>query len=314
MEKLRIGHLSTFYHTAMVLMAWEDTDLRLGGQVEWRLFSTGPAIVSSFEKGELDLAYIGLPPAIIGIEQGVGIVCIAGGHMEGTVISAKKNYLGAQEITDLGDVLRQFKGLRIGVPGTGSIHDVIIRECLERSGLERDIEVVNFSWSDQVLEAVVKDEVAAAAGTPALAVAVCRYAEGKILYPPSRLWPNNPSYGILASRDFLARKKATAEKFLVLHEEATAFLRGRPSEAARLISKYVGFVDEEFVLDTLKVSPKYCAQVSEDYISSTMEFVGVLKRLGYISRRPGEDEVFDLSLIRKIHPEKDHYNQGLALV
>jgi NitT/TauT family transport system substrate-binding protein len=199
------------------------------------------------------------------------------------------------------------------VPGTGSIHDVILRECLERSGLECDIEVVNFSWSDRVLEAIVKDEVAAAVGTPALAVAVCRYAEGTILYPPSLLWPNNPSYGILASRDFLAREKETAEKFLVLHEEATAFLRGRPVEAARLISKYVGFVDEEFVLDTLKVSPKYCAHISEDYISCTMDFVGVLKRLGYISRGPSEDEIFDISLIKKIHPEKDHYDQGLAL-
>ncbi len=290
-------------------MAREDTGPRLGCQVEWRLFGTGPAIVMAFEKGELDLAYIGLPPAIIGIVHGVEIVCIAGGHMEGTVISAKKSYRGSPEITDLGDVLRQFAGQRIGVPGTGSIHDVIIRECLEKSGLERDIDIVNFSWADRVLEAVVKDEVAAAVGTPALAVAVCRYAGGKILYPPSGLWPNNPSYGILAAKNFLAGNEEIAEKFLVLHEEAAAFLRDRPAEAARLISKYVGFVDEEFVLETLKVSPKYCAQVPEEYISSTMDFAGVLKRLGYISRRPERDEIFDLSLIRKTHPEKDHYNQ-----
>lgn len=313
MEKIRIGHLSTFYHTAMVLMARNDNGLRLGGQVEWRLFGTGPAIVGAFEKGELDLAYIGLPPAIIGIEHGAGIVCIAGGHMEGTVISAKKRYQGSPEITELREILRQFVGLRIGVPGTGSIHDVILRECIERSGLDHDIEVVNFAWSDQVLEALVKDEVAAAVGTPALAVAVCRYAEGTILYPPSQLWPHNPSYGILAARDFLAREKEIAEKFLVLHKEASSFLRSSPAEAARLIARYVGFIDEEFVLDTLKVSPKYCAQISEEYSNSTMEFVGVLKRLGYISRRLSEHEIFDPSLINKIHPEKDHYGDGLRL-
>jgi len=294
----------------MVLMVRNDTNRRLDSQVEWRLFGTGPAVVRAFDQGELDLAYIGLPPAIIGIEHGVGIVCIAGGHMEGTVISSKKCYRGAPEITELREILRQFAGLRIGVPGTGSIHDVILRECLERSGLERDIEVANFAWSDRVLEALVKDEVAAAVGTPALAVAVCRYAEGTILYPPSLLWPHNPSYGILAARDFLEGERETAEKFLILHEEASAFLRGSPEEAGRLIAGYVGFIDEEFVLDTLKVSPKYCAQISEDYINSTMEFVGVLKRLGYISRRLSEHEIFDLSLINKIHPEKDHYGEG----
>lgn len=292
-------------------MAREDTVDRLGSSADWRLFGNGPAIVTAFEKGELDLAYIGLPPAIIGIGRGAEIVCIAGGHMEGTVISAKKRYRGSPEISDLGVILRQLAGLRVGVPGNGSIHDVILRECLERYGLKNDIEVVNFTWSDRLLEAVVKDEVAAAVGTPALAVAVRRYADGTILYPPSQLWPHNPSYGILAARDFLASKREAAEKFLVLHEEAASFLRSSPAEAARLIARYVGFIDEEFVLDTLRVSPKYCAQITGEYISCTIEFVKVLKRLGYITREPASEEIFDLSLINRVHPEKDHYNQIL---
>ncbi len=293
-------------------MAREGTAKRLGAPVEWRLFGNGPSIVGAFEKGELDIAYVGLPPAIIGIDRGVDIICVAGGHMEGTVLSAKKHYHGLPEISDLGEILRQFAGLRIGVPGSGSIHDVILRECLKRSGLEEEIAVVNVAWSDGVLEAVVKDEVAAAVGTPALAVAVGRYAGGKILFPPSRLWPHNPSYGILATRDFMARQKETAEKFLILHEEASSFLRYHPSEAAGLISGYVGFVDEEFVLDTLKVSPKYCSQVTAEYIASTMEFVKVLRRLGYIKREMSEEEIFDLTLIRAVHPGPGHYEQGVA--
>lgn len=289
-------------------MASEATAERLGRFVDWRLFGTGPAIIKAFERGELDLAYIGLPPAIIGIGRGVGIVCIAGGHMEGTVLSAKKHYRGSPEISALDVILRQFAGLKIGVPGNGSIHDVILRERLEKFGLVGDIEVVNFSWSDGVLEALVRDEIAAAVGTPALAVAVRRYATGAILYPPSQLWPYNPSYGILAARDFLASEAETVEKFLILHEEASSFLRDSPAAAARLIAGYVGFIDEEFVLDTLKVSPKYCAQVTAEYLSCTVEFIKVLRRLGYITREMGAAEIFDLSLINRVHPGKDHYN------
>ncbi len=296
----------------MVLMAREETARRLGVPVEWRLFGTGPAIVNAFEKRELDLAYVGLPPAIIGIDRGVDIVCIAGGHMEGTVLSAKKHYRGFPEVSELGEILRQFAGMKIGVPGNGSIHDVIIRECLESAGLEKDITVVNFAWSDSLLEAVVKNEMAAAIGTPALAVAVNRYAGGKILYPPSRLWPHNPSYGILAAKDFLASKNETAQKFLILHEEASSFLRSHTREAAGLISGFVGFIDEEFVLDTLKVSPKYCSHVTPEYVASTMEFVKTLKRHGYITKEMPEGEIFDLTLIRAVHPEPAHYEQGLA--
>ena len=293
------------------MMAGEDVSGRLGATVEWKLYGTGPAIVEAFQRGDLDLAYIGLPPAIIGIDRGARIVCIAGGHMEGTVISGRRGYRRFPDTGVLRDIIAQFAGKRIGVPGKGSIHDVILADCLERFGLKGEVGVMNFAWADQVLEAVVKGEVEAAVGTPALAVAVGRYAGGHILYPPSMLWPSNPSYGILAGKEVLERQRETVLAFLFLHEEATAFLRERPAEASRLISSYVGFVDEEFVLDTLRVSPKYCAQLTDEYVASTMDFVRAMKRLGYIGRLPARHEIFDLSLIREAHPGRDHYGEGI---
>jgi NitT/TauT family transport system substrate-binding protein len=297
----------------MILMARDDIGKRLGLDVEWRLFGTGPAIVKAFERNELDLAYIGLPPALIGIDRGVGIKCVAGGHIEGTVMSGKRTYKGFPETDDLGDILKQFCGLTIGVPGKGSIHDVIINEYLERFDVKEKIEVINFQWADQVLEAIVRDDVAAAIGTPALAAAVKRYANGRVLYPPSKIWPNNPSYGILVDVRFLHRYSDIVEGFLLLHEEATAFLRSNPHEVAGIISSFIGFIDEDFVMDTLKISPKYCAQITEGYIFSTMEFVKVMKRLGYIGREIAPEDIFDVSLINKIHPSKDHYEAGLLL-
>ncbi|MDA8077628.1 MAG: ABC transporter substrate-binding protein [Nitrospiraceae bacterium] len=310
MEALRIGHLSTFYHTAVLLMADPHLSGRLGVPVRWQLFGTGPAIVEAFEKNELDLAYIGLPPAIIGMARGIQITCIAGGHMEGTVLCGGRNLAAFPEIDRIEDIFGQFAGHAIGVPGNGSIHDVILRDYLERFSLAGTVRVINYPWADLVLEAVVKKEVAAAIGTPALAVSVQRYADGKVLFPPSRTYPHNPSYGILANRDLLEKEQHLTEAFLMLHEEATALLRDQPAEAARIISSYVGFVDEAFVLDTLMVSPRYCAQLSDDYVACAMDFVGILGRLGYIEREPGEDEIFDRTLIRRTHPGKDHYGSN----
>jgi len=305
--KLRIGHLSTFYHTAILLMADKEISGELGAEVEWRLFGTGPAIVNAFEKDELDLAYIGLPPAIIGIARGVRIKCIAGGHMEGTVIAGPKRFMGFPETDDIETVLRQFIGLKIGVPGKGSIHDVIIKQYLERYHLGGEIEIINFQWADLVTEAVVKGDVQAAVGTPALAAAVIRYADGRLLVPPSMIWPNNPSYGIVASNGLIKTEPELLERFLLLHENAAAVLRERPDAAAGVISSYVGFVDRAFVSQVLGISPRYCAQLTDEYIACAMEFVKTLQRLGYIGREVSSSEIFDHSLIRKIHPEKDHY-------
>jgi NitT/TauT family transport system substrate-binding protein len=308
--KIRIGHLSTFYHTAILLQAQGDADNRLGAEIEWKLMGTGPAIMKAFKAGEIDLAYIGLPPAIIGIDQGIRVVCVAGGHEEGTVMAGKKNWTGWPETADLGAVLRQFRGRRIGVPGKGSIHDVILKDSIEQQGLAQEIEIRNYPWADMVTEAVVNDEVSAAFGTPALAIAIMRFAGGRVLYPPALLWPENPSYGIIADKDFLRTRQELIKRFLLLHEEAETALRVDPRGAARAIADYVGIIDSEFVHETLRVSPRYCAKLTEGYIASTLRFVKALKRLGYIGRDISRDEIFDTALIDPVHPEHDHYGDG----
>ena len=91
-EVLRIGHLSTMYHTNFILMGDSSFREDLNANVKWTLFGTGPEMVKAFERKELDIGYMGLPPAIIGIDRGVPIRCVAGGHIEGTIIIAKKEF------------------------------------------------------------------------------------------------------------------------------------------------------------------------------------------------------------------------------
>lgn len=305
--RITIGHLSTFYHTATVLMARKDINKTLGADVVWELFGTGPAIVEAFGRGELDLAYLGLPPAIVGIDRGVPIKCIAGGHVEGTVLSGRDGLPSYPGTDSLSEILSSLAGKRVGVPGKGSIHDVILSDALDGAGLTGSVEVINFKWSDSIVEAMAKGEVSGAAGTPALAVALRRYAGGRVLFPPALLWPFNPSYGIVATERFIKEHSDTAGRFLTLHEEADELLRTCPQEAAGIIASVVGVVDAGFVAETLSVSPRYCAQLSRDYIDSTMKFVHAQRRLGYISKALAEDDIFDPSLIEKTHPPGDHY-------
>lgn len=305
--RITIGHLSTFYHTATVLMARKDINKTLGADVVWELFGTGPAIVEAFGRGELDLAYLGLPPAIVGIDRGVYIKCIAGGHVEGTVLSGRDGLPSYPGTDSLSEILSSLAGKRVGVPGKGSIHDVILSDALEGAGLTGSVEVINFKWSDLIVEAMAKGEVSGAAGTPALAVALRRYAGGRVLFPPALLWPFNPSYGIVATERFIKEHSDTAGRFLTLHEEADELLRTCPQEAAGIIASVVGVVDAGFVAETLSVSPRYCAQLSRDYIDSTMKFVHAQRRLGYISKALAEDDIFDPSLIEKTHTPGDHY-------
>jgi NitT/TauT family transport system substrate-binding protein len=51
MDILRIGHLSTFYHTAFLLMG-TDWLAEAGIDARWKLFPSGPDIVKAMESGE----------------------------------------------------------------------------------------------------------------------------------------------------------------------------------------------------------------------------------------------------------------------
>jgi NitT/TauT family transport system substrate-binding protein len=251
---------------------------------------------------------------MIGIDKGLAIKCIAGGHMEGTVITAKRDYKAFSELGSVEEVLQQFKGKTIGTPTKGSIHDVIIRNLLEKEGLQREIAVRNFAWADQILEGMEDNEVDGGVGTPPLSVLASKLLGAKVMLPPHLMWPNNPSYGIITTEDTMKNSCHTLENFLKLHEEACNLIRTEPQQAASMAAKTLGTVDRDFVMEVYGVSPKYCASLSKEYVDSTLAFVPFLQKMGYIKNPLHKNDVFHTRLIEKIHLEKPHYDDLGALV
>ncbi len=308
-SSLRIGHLSTLYHTSFLLRGTRLLQEK-GIQATWRLFPSGPDLVNAMEAGGLDLGYLGLPPVIIGIDRGLPLRCIAGGHIEGTVMVAGEGTLPLGGCPGMREFLAQFAGRSIGTPPGGSIHDVIVRELLRDYGLA-DSRVRNYPWADFLVDALRDGEIAAAAGTPALAVACRRYGSAGIVVPPEHLWPFNPSYGIVVREDQLAREDLLS-RFLAAHEEASELIRRDPRSCAATVARSTGMVDRDFVLEAYRISPKYCASLPPEYIASTLKFVGTLRALGYISRSMGREEIFETSLIGRVHPGEHHYRAGIS--
>ena len=102
---------------------------------------------------------------MMGIERGMNIKCVGGGHIEGTVMVANNTYNSYHELNDLQTVLNQFKGKTIGTPTRGFIHDVIIRSMVK----DMDITIKNYTWADFIPDAILDQEIAAGVGTPSLA-------------------------------------------------------------------------------------------------------------------------------------------------
>jgi NitT/TauT family transport system substrate-binding protein len=302
--KIRIGYLSTIYHTSFILKN-EFTEYLKNYDLKWSLFATGPAMMEGFKSENIDVGYIGLPPVMIGIENGLKIKCIGGGHVEGTVMVAPKFYKSFEELGSLKAVLKQFEGKTIGTPTKGCIHDVIIHEITK----DLNINIKNFPWTDFIPDAIDDGEIAAGVGTPSIATVISNSIDSHIVIPPNKLWPHNPSYGIVVKEELINESPEFIIDFLKAHEDASNLIKTRPEKAAEIVIKEVEVVSKDFVLKTYKISPKYCASISKEYIESTLKFISILNELGYMQGNLKKEDIFNTQFIKKVHTEPTHYYQ-----
>ncbi len=299
---MRIGYLSTIYHTSFILKTGKFPFDNIE-ESEWILFPTGPEMIKAFKNREIDLGYIGLPPVMIGIENGIQIKCVGGGHIEGTLMIADKSYQSYKELGNVDSVIEQFKDKSIGTPTKGSIHDVIIRSILKNE----NISIKNYPWADFIPDAIHDGKIEAGVGTPSLATVASKQFDTKIILPPKTLWPYNPSYGIVVQKQLISNSGDFIISFLKAHEDASNLIRNEPEIAAEIASQEMGIVDKEFVLNTYNISPRYCAKISDEYIESTMKFIPVLKELGYMKKDLNDEDIFNLKFIDIAHKEEAHY-------
>ena len=308
-EELNIGHLSTIYHTNFILMENKKFRKNLNRDINWILYGTGPEMVQAFKKEQLDIGYMGLPPAIIGIDNGVPIKCVAGGHVEGTIMIAKKDYKNIKTLSNnMYEVLSQFEGKSIGVTSKGSIHDVILNYYLKEKNLLNEIEVKNYTQAEFIAMDLKNGSIEGGVGTPALAVFASSILNSHIIIPPEYLWTNNPSYGIFFHEKLIEKSPELVINFLIYHKNASFLLRNNPSKAAKIICKNFKILNSEYVNAVLEISPKYCIALSEGYTNSTMEFMKSLFNLGYVRRTLKLEEIFDFQFVKDLHPEKEHYD------
>ncbi len=282
---MRIAYLSTAYHTSHIIKRTIKAD--------WKLFSTGVEIIKAFKEKKIDLAYVGLTPVIYATNIGLDIVCIAGGHVEGTVIAGRAH----------GEFPKCLEKKKVGTLAKGTIHDVILRS------VDADFEVINYSYAEMLLNDFIDAKVDFVCGTPNLAVLAEKYG-AKIVCKPEKLWSWNPSYGIVVLKDFYNKNEDKLFDFLVKHEWATNILREAKNFAVKKIyESFSGDLSVEDIKKIVEMSPKYCASLPEKYLESTLKLANLMKKIGYIEETPKKDEIFDLSLISEVHPQEEHYSK-----
>lgn len=125
---VRVGYLvgAELHQTSVPIHKEKHILEDAGFEVMWREFIAGPFVMQHFAGGDVDVAYLGIPPAMISRGAGVKIKVVSSLHLDGSSLVVKPG------ITKLS----QLDGRNVGTPGVGSIQDAMLSMVEKKHGIK----------------------------------------------------------------------------------------------------------------------------------------------------------------------------------
>lgn len=291
---------------------WEYTDLvkrKLGIAAEWRTYLAGAQQMQAFAIGQWEIGYVGVPPLITGVAQGMKARAIAVGQSQGSNVVARKDR-GFKSFQELGGdhtkAWQQFKGKTIGLPPRASIQDAITRTALSEARLtERDVDLRNYDAVPSLPDLLAQGQIDAFVGWPPFDVVATSKGVGAIVIPGDQFgtgeWRDYPMNCLVASEQLIKEYPDVVQDCVYIHTQVNQFLMAYPEEAARMIAAVLK-MEEKSALEGYRLTPNYCPDLTEGTIKSCMRFVKTLADAKYIQRAPTQSELFDTRFIRNVLP------------
>lgn len=130
-RKIRIGYLTADLHQLAYYVAKEEGYFdRVFDEVRFINFKNGPAVMSAYRAGFLDIAYLGSAPAILkSINEDINIEIIAGVNNNGSALVMNK---GLSKSGSLNNKV-------IATPGFGTVQDCIVRMYADDSNIKVEL-------------------------------------------------------------------------------------------------------------------------------------------------------------------------------
>jgi NitT/TauT family transport system substrate-binding protein len=238
--------------------------------------------------GSLEACGTTLAHAIFSASQGQPVVIVAALCNKASALVVRKEG-PLRQVADL-------RGKRIGyVPGT--MHEILLRETLTRSGLAPDTDVrltrVDFFDMGTALAGGAIDAFLSGEPLPTLAV---EQGYGRILsYPYFGDAIGTINAALLVRRDTIANQTRLVSEVVLAHARATEHLKARPDEWLR---RAESFGTPRPVLEKAAGNIELAWGMDEEYVARTRALGERLQALHLVERQPDYAKLFDLGFVR----------------
>jgi NitT/TauT family transport system substrate-binding protein len=308
-DTVRIGYFPNISHAqAVVGTANGSFDRALEGtNVQYKVFSAGPAAIEALFTNQVDITYVGPSPAINGYirTQGEGLNVIAGAASGGVLFVVRADS-GIQSPNDLA-------GKKITSPQYGNTQDTSLKSYIKENGLKLaefggNVYVLSVKNSDNMI-LFLKKEIDGAWVPEPWATLLVKNANGKVFLDERDLWPDKEfaTTVLVARSEFIDKHPDLVKKVLQAHVETTLWINEHPEEAEKVINaRLKALVGRELPADVMHEAFSRLQVTYEPMKTSLTRFAEEAFELGMLGReKPDLSGIYYAQLLNEVLKEKD---------
>jgi NitT/TauT family transport system substrate-binding protein len=282
---------------------FEDEGLEL---TAYESYVTGMALASALARGDIEVAYLCLVPAISAYANaGVQIKIVAGTHKYGYGLVVNPDKI--KEITDL-----EQPGIRIGCVREGGAVDVLLNKIMDEYNLNEDRVLDNIQRMNPAKQVLaIKMGQLDAAFLPEQWATMAEEFGFEMLLMTQDVWPEMQGSVLVVKEELINNHPDVVEKLIKVSQKATDWLNQYPDEAAEVVARQLGSVGDEVfpseaagVASQLEITPEVLLRSMErmEYTSAidpevVQQIIDYMAELGYIKSSFAAEDILDLSFI-----------------
>jgi len=270
-------------------------------------YLTGMSLASALGKGDIDVAYMCLAPAISAYANGgLSIKIVAGTHRYGYGLLVDPDRVNSVE--DL-----EGAGIRIACPREGSPLDLLLNKLIEQYGLDRDLVLskVQRVPPAQVLLALEAGRVDAGFCSEQFST-MGEELGFDLLVDAEDLWPGMQGSVVVVTEELLLNHEDVVKTLVELTQRAIEYIEAQPADAAAIVASELQIagddvlplemdylssglsVTPETVLKSLTTRMECGVQVDEEAVQAQIDYMAAL---GYINSSFEAGEILDLRFV-----------------
>jgi len=266
----------------------------------YETYVTGMALAAALARGDTQVAYLCLVPALnLYANARVPVKIVAGTHRYGYGLVADPKKIKTPR--DLGK-----PGLRIGCVREGGAVDVMLRRTMEVYGLTEEIlkRVRRMPPPKQLL--ALRAGQLDAAFLPEHWISMAEEMGFRVILRAQDVWPEMQGSVLVVKEELLQKNPQLVRTLVRVSQRATAWIGEHPEEAARIMARVLSVADGKTtlggppgltprVISRSMARMQYTTAIDPQVVQGTIDY---MVHLGYIRKSFRAREILDLRFLR----------------